>query len=51
MKVGRFTLLSRGWVDALLMTVQIAVIIVGLQAIGLILIVAPLVIPPASANF
>lgn len=37
--------------DALLMTVVIAVIIVGLQAIGLILIVALLVIPPASANF
>ncbi len=39
------------WLDALMMILAIAVVIVGLQAVGLILMVALLVIPPAAARF
>ena len=46
---------SRGyqttWLDFSLMGAVIAVAIVGLQAVGLILIIAMLVIPPAAARF
>ena len=46
---------SRGYptlfLDVALMTCVIAVAIVGLQAVGLILVIALLVIPPAAARF
>lgn len=46
---------SRGFptlfLDVVLMTCVIAVAIVGLQAVGLILVIALLVIPPAAARF
>jgi manganese/zinc/iron transport system permease protein len=46
---------SQGWpvltLDALLIFLVVAVTIVGLQAVGLILIIALLVIPAASARF
>ena len=46
---------SRGWpvglLDALLMAMVILVTVVGLQAVGLILVIALLVIPPAAARF
>lgn len=40
-----------GWLDAVLMTMVVLVTIVGLQAVGLVLMIALLVIPPASARF
>jgi manganese/zinc/iron transport system permease protein len=46
---------AQGWpvagLDALLMGMVVAVTVVGLQAVGLILVVALLVIPAASARF
>jgi manganese/zinc/iron transport system permease protein len=46
---------AQGWpvgrIDLLLMTLLIAVTVVGLRAVGLILIVALVVIPPAAARF
>jgi manganese/zinc/iron transport system permease protein len=39
------------WLDAGLMTLVVTVACVGLQAVGLILVVAMLVIPPAAARF
>ncbi len=46
---------SQGWpagfLDALLMGLVVGVTVVGLQSVGLILIVALLVIPPAAARF
>lgn len=46
---------SRGWpvglLDAVLMAMVILVTVVGLQAVGLILVIALLVIPPAAARF
>jgi manganese/zinc/iron transport system permease protein len=41
----------RGLLDALLMGSVVAVTVIGLQAVGLILMIALLVIPPASARF
>ncbi|MCP3904244.1 MAG: iron chelate uptake ABC transporter family permease subunit [Planctomycetes bacterium] len=40
-----------GWLDLLMMTVVTAVTVVGLQAVGLILIIALLIIPAAAARF
>ncbi|MEO0529525.1 MAG: iron chelate uptake ABC transporter family permease subunit [Planctomycetota bacterium] len=40
-----------GWLDAVLMTMVVLVTIVGLQAVGLVLMIALLVIPPAAARF
>ncbi|TWT44600.1 Manganese transport system membrane protein MntB [Phycisphaerae bacterium RAS1] len=37
--------------DVLLMTLVVAVTVIGLQAVGLILIIALLIIPPAAARF
>lgn len=46
---------SQGWpvlcLDALLMTCVVAVTIVGLQAVGLIMIIALLVVPAAASRF
>lgn len=46
---------SQGWpagiLDILLMGLTVAVTVIGLQAVGLILVVALLVIPPAAARF
>lgn len=46
---------GQGWpvglLDLLLMTLVILVTVIGLQAVGLILIIALLVIPPAAARF
>jgi len=46
---------AQGWpvalLDVLLMTIVVAVTVIGLQAVGLILMVAMLVIPPAAARF
>jgi len=46
---------SQGWpagvLDVLLMGLTVAVTVIGLQAVGLILVVALLVIPPAAARF
>lgn len=46
---------AQGWptlaLDVLLMGLVVAVTVVGLQAVGLILVVAFLVIPPAAARF
>jgi manganese/zinc/iron transport system permease protein len=39
------------WLDILLMSMVTAVTVIGLQAVGLILIVALLIIPPAAARF
>lgn len=39
------------WLDVLLMTLVTLVVIAGLQAVGLILVIAMLVIPPAAARF
>lgn len=45
----------QGWpvllLDVLLMAVAVAVTVIGLQAVGLILVIALLVIPPAAARF
>ncbi|QDV74223.1 iron chelate uptake ABC transporter family permease subunit [Botrimarina mediterranea] len=40
-----------GWLDAALMAMVVVITIVGLQAVGLILMIALLVIPPAAARF
>jgi manganese/zinc/iron transport system permease protein len=46
---------ARGWpvarLDFLLMTLVVIVTVIGLQAVGLILVVALLIIPPSSARF
>lgn len=46
---------SQGWptvlLDILMMALVIAVTVIGLQAVGLILIIALLIIPPAAARF
>ncbi len=46
---------SQGWpvhaLDVLLMTLVVLVTVIGLQAVGLILVIALLIIPPASARF
>lgn len=46
---------SQGWsatfLDGAMMTLAVAVTVIGLQAVGLILIVALLIIPPAAARF
>lgn len=46
---------AQGWpvlaLDALMMVLLVAVTVIGLQAVGLILVIAMLVIPPASARF
>lgn len=39
------------WLDALLMALVVVVTVAGLQAVGLILVIALLVIPPAAARF
>ena len=39
------------WLDAVMLTLVAAVIVVGLQAVGLILIIAFLIIPAAAARF
>ena len=39
------------WLDVLMMTLVVAVTVVGLQAVGLILIIALLIIPAAAARF
>jgi manganese/zinc/iron transport system permease protein len=40
-----------GWLDLMMTAVAIAVIVVGIQAVGLILVIALLIIPAASARF
>lgn len=40
-----------GKLDVLLMTLVVLVTVIGLQAVGLILVIALLIIPPASARF
>jgi manganese/zinc/iron transport system permease protein len=46
---------SQGWpvtfIDATLMALTILVVVIGLQAVGLILVIALLIIPPAAARF
>jgi manganese/zinc/iron transport system permease protein len=46
---------SQGWpvtrLDFLMMTLVVVVTVIGLQAVGLILVVALLIIPPAAARF
>ncbi len=46
---------SQGWpvalIDGVLMTLAILVVVIGLQAVGLILVIALLIIPPAAARF
>ncbi len=46
---------SRGWpvlaLDLLMMVLASVVIVIGLQAVGLVLVVALLIIPPAAARF
>lgn len=46
---------SEGWpvhlLDVLLMAMVVVVTVIGLQAVGLILVIALLIIPPASARF
>lgn len=46
---------AQGWpvvvLDVVLMTLVVAVTVIGLQAVGLILMIALLVIPPAAARF
>lgn len=39
------------WLDGLMTALVVAVTVIGLQAVGLILIVALLIIPPAAARF
>ncbi len=39
------------WLDVLMMALVVTVTVIGLQAVGLILVIALLVIPPASARF
>lgn len=40
-----------GFLDVTLMTLVVVVTVIGLQAVGLILVIALLIIPPASARF
>ncbi len=40
-----------GWLDLLLMAMVVVITIIGLQAVGLVLMIALLVIPPAAARF
>lgn len=40
-----------GFLDVLLMTLVVLVTVIGLQAVGLILVIALLIIPPAAARF
>lgn len=40
-----------GWLDVVLMAMVVLITIVGLQAVGLVLMIALLVIPPAAARF
>ena len=40
-----------GWLDLLLLTLVTAITVVGLQAVGLILIIAMLITPPTAARF
>lgn len=40
-----------GWLDLLLLTLVTAITVVGLQAVGLILIIALLITPPTAARF
>ncbi|MGH7945536.1 MAG: metal ABC transporter permease [Opitutaceae bacterium] len=46
---------AQGWpiplLDALLMALVVGVTVIGLQAVGLLLVVAMLIIPPAAARF
>ncbi|MFA9477368.1 iron chelate uptake ABC transporter family permease subunit [Phycisphaerales bacterium AB-hyl4] len=46
---------AQGWpvglIDVLMMSLIVAVTVIGLQAVGLILVVAMLIIPPAAARF
>ncbi len=46
---------AQGWpvmvLDGLLMALVVAVTVIGLQAVGLLLVVAMLIIPPAAARF
>ena len=46
---------SQGWpvhkLDVILMTLVVMVTVIGLQAVGLILVIALLIIPPAAARF
>jgi len=39
------------WLDTLMMGLVVAVTVIGLQAVGLILMIAMLIIPPAAARF
>ncbi|MDX1682598.1 MAG: metal ABC transporter permease, partial [Phycisphaeraceae bacterium] len=39
------------WLDAGLMSMAVIITVIGLQAVGLILIIAMLIIPPAAARF
>lgn len=39
------------WLDIVLMTMVVLLTVIGLQAVGLILVIALLIIPPASARF
>ncbi len=39
------------WLDLVMMAMVVAVTVIGLQAVGLILIIALLIIPPAAARF
>ena len=43
--------MKTGMYDFMLMSMVIAVVVVGLQAVGLVLVIAVLVIPPAAARF
>lgn len=40
-----------GWLDLILMVLVVVVTVIGLQAVGLILVVALLIIPPSAARF
>jgi len=40
-----------GWIDLLMMSLVVVVTVIGLQAVGLILIVAMLIVPAAAARF
>ncbi len=39
------------WIDGVLMVMVVAVTVVGLRAVGVVLVVAMLIIPPAAARF
>ncbi|MEM9065369.1 MAG: iron chelate uptake ABC transporter family permease subunit [Planctomycetota bacterium] len=40
-----------GWIDLALMTLIVLITLAGLQAVGLIMVIALLIIPPATARF